>query len=180
MGHTRRFNNVTRRRRIQPIEACRIALGAHANISEQMIPISALTKFFGIHERHAKLKLKYPQVVLHRDTVSWGIVDVYRQTFRLQALAGNAYQNIHTAGMTSLEIAEIVARDHSVLVFPKASADANYVAAYAMLKCQSIFATQNFFCSCLSAAQRIHRATGERTLEFGYLEKNLGVLVCAC
>ena len=113
-----------------------------------------------MHERHEKPKLTYPQVTLHRDTASWGIVDAYGQSFRLQALADNAYKNIHTSGMTSLEFAEIVARDHNTLVFPKASADANYVAAYAMLRCQSIFTTQSFLCSCLTAAQRTYRATG--------------------
>ena len=72
----------------------------------------------------------------------------------MNALADTAYESIHTAGLTSLELADTVAREHGQLVFPKASADACYVAAYAMLKTEQAFERQCFLQSLLTPLQR--------------------------
>ena len=38
--------------------------------------------FFGRHERHAQLPLRYPDAAVLKDTMSYTLVDAYQKTFR--------------------------------------------------------------------------------------------------
>ena len=93
-------------------------------IRQELVPVHCLTVFFARHERHAQLALRYPDATVVKDTMSWGMVDMYRKTFREQLLKDTADASTREAGHGSYDRAVKVATDDKCIVFPKASADA--------------------------------------------------------
>ena len=55
LAYIRRFASKVRRARAQPVVQVRVSLCEQVGIPEELVPMAALTKFFGIHEKHAKL-----------------------------------------------------------------------------------------------------------------------------
>ena len=86
-----------------------------------------------------------------RDVVPRFAVEAYERTFRGAPLPVTAYASM--VGTTSYDRARTVACDEHYIVFPKASADACLVAAYALLKSQEAFERQVWYGSRLSSAQ---------------------------
>ena len=105
--------------------------------------------FYGRHERHALLRIRYPDASVLQDVCSFDVVNRYRTTFRDQILRDTAFQCMQNSfdkqrQEGSWERTDTVARG-GVIVTPLASAESCLVAAYAMLKCKEIFETQCWY-----------------------------------
>jgi len=111
--------------------------------------MGALHAFYGKHERHALLRLQYPDATVIQDVCCLDVVNRYRLTFRDQILRDTAFQCMQGSlggerQQGSWERTDIVARG-GIIVNPLASAEACLVAAYAMLKCKEIHETQCWY-----------------------------------
>jgi len=116
-----------------------VSLCERIGIAEELLPLNNLSRFFGIHEKHAQLPLLYTDAQVIKDTVPRFAVDAYQKTFRGESLPLTAHASLSAAGKGSYERAVMVATEDKYIVFPKASADACLVAAYALLQCQETF-----------------------------------------
>ena len=115
------------------------------------MPVDSVSAFFGRHERHAKLTLLYPDARVLKDTVSRFAVEAYEKTFGGETLPRTAYASMTMQGGGSYDRAVSVARDDNIIVFPKASADACLIAAYALRKCEQVFQLQSWMCLCVKS-----------------------------
>ena len=133
-------------KRLRELERARTALCGSAGIAEDFVLLGTMSEFYTRHEKHARLCLEYPAATVHRDSCPWAAVNLYRQTFRGQVLADSAPACIRGEGGETGHARTLrVARDHSCIVFPLASADACLTAAYAMLKCAEVFKEQCWY-----------------------------------
>ena len=145
-GGTARAHYGSSGKRLRELERARTALCDSAGIAEDFVLIATLSDFFTRHQMHARLCLEYPAATVHKDSCPWAAVNLYRQTFRGQVLADSAPACIRGDGGELGHARTLrVARDHSCIVFPLASADACAVAAYAMLKCAEVFEEQCWY-----------------------------------
>ena len=108
-------------------------------VSETIVPFDNLRVFYRDHEQHARLKLQYPGAQLFQDCVPLPLVTAYQKTFAAESLPESGFQVLAMPERGAFRRAEQVARDDSCIVFPKASADACLIAAYAMLKCKLLY-----------------------------------------
>jgi hypothetical protein len=112
---------------------------------QEAVPTRVLNEFYGRHEEHARLHLRYPRAKVFRDCCNLKLVTAYRATF------GDDLKDTGTACMRaknydgSYSRAEKVALDAGIIVYPIQSADACLIAAYAMLKCSSMFKKQYWY-----------------------------------
>ena len=120
----------------------RISFCDHAKLAEELVPADALSAFFGRHEMHARLPLKYPGVQVLKNAVPKFAVEAYEKTFRGEALPRTTWACISATprgGELSDKRADKVASTDKLVVFPKASAYACLVSAYVLLQCQEVF-----------------------------------------
>ena len=114
-----------------------------SHFSQESVPPRILTAFYGRHEEHALLPLHFPDATVVSDTCSLNAVLAYQQTFIGQDLKATGVLCLQSKDYDgSYARAQKVARDHRLIIFPIQSADACLIAAYAMLKCESIFNLQ--------------------------------------
>ena len=114
-----------------------------------------LHQFYGRHECHATLPLRFPGATLIKDACQLESVDVYRQCLRQQTVCHSIA--IFCRKKAAVETHNQVARRHAMIVWPLQSAQACIVSALAMLQCESIFQKQVFYGSQLSAVQQTWR-----------------------
>ncbi len=116
-----------RKKVLLDLTAVRVSLCQQLALSEELVPLHCLTVFLVRHERHAQLALRYPDTAVVKDAMSWGMVDVYRKTFRGQLLNDTAYKSMREAWHGSYGRAVKLATDDNCVVFPNASVDACFV-----------------------------------------------------
>jgi len=136
------------------ILAIREALCLHLSIAEELVPVHNLRVFYKSHEVHALLPLRYPTAKVVKDSVPLYLVDAYRKTFRGEKLPDNGFATLRVPGGGSYARALEVARSSKYIAVPLSSADACLQAAYAMLKCEELYATQCWYGSQLTSVQR--------------------------
>ena len=136
------------------IIAIRTALCLRLRLAEELVPIHNLRLFYKSHEAHAQLALRYPTATVVKDSVPFYLVDAYRNTFRGEKLLDTGFQTMRMKNHGSSVRAETVARLSQYIAMPLACADACLQAAYAMLKCQEVYAQQCWDLSRLSLVQR--------------------------
>jgi hypothetical protein len=113
-------------------------------VSETIVPFANLRVFYRDHEEHARLKLQYPSAQLFQDCVPLPLVTAYQKTFAAESLPESGFQVLAMPERGAFRRAEQVAKDDNCIVFPKASADACLIAAYAMLKCKLLYESMCF------------------------------------
>ena len=145
-------NNRRQRRIIQ----IREALCGQLLIAEELVPLHNLRIFYKRHESHAQLALKYPQATVLKDCLPWSLVGAYQQTFRGQQLPATAFDMMRMRGHGSYTRAVAVAKAAKIIAMPLSCAEAGLVAAYAMLKCQELYAHQCWAGSVLTPVQRAY------------------------
>ena len=116
----------------------------HFEVSETIVPFDNLRVFYRDHEQHARLKLLYPSAQLFQDCVPLPLVTAYHKTFAAESLPDSGFQVLVMPERGAFRRAEQVAKDDNCIVFPKASADACLIAAYAMLKCKLLYESMCF------------------------------------
>ena len=116
----------------------RTAFCASLELSEEHVPLDALAKFYGRHERHAQLVHLHPQAQVVKDRVPRAVVEAYAKTILDTAFPATAFSCVSGAA-GSYDRALAVARDDNHVVYPKASADACLVAAYALRSTERAF-----------------------------------------
>ena len=118
------------------------------------MPLHALSAFYGRHERHAQLVLKYPGCRLVKDEVPRLAVETFANGLAEQ-LPDSAYSCISVN--SSYERACVLAEEASLIVWPKQESDACVVSAYAMTVCRQRFECMCWTSSCLTSLQRIFK-----------------------
>ena len=103
------------------------------------------------------LALLYPDAIVIRDAVPWRLVEAYSKTLptELESLPDSA-SVFFGAGYWSQWRAGTVARDSGLIGWPRASADASLIAAYAIAKCREVFNSMNWDGSFLTTMQRVY------------------------
>ena len=139
------YNNV--------VEA-RVVLAEHMGRAEELIPLQNLGVFFPRHQSHARLVGLYPEARVYKDAVPVGVVNAFRETFRGQVLPACGFGVLRRGGIESRNRILKVAGDSDLIVFPKASAEACLLAAYAMSKCAEIYEQLTWYGSALTLVQR--------------------------
>ena len=89
-----------------------------------------------------------------KESLPWYVVNAYRATFRGQELPGTGFQALRMREHGSYWRACQVAASAKYIVVPKPSADACLIAAYAMLKCEEVYAQVRWEGSRLTPLQR--------------------------
>ena len=120
-------------------------------IDEEVIPMEILTDFFGTHERWAKLPFEYPSADVVPETCASKVVDMYRETFKQEALPATTTEAMQKEAVYQ-RTRKVASK--GVVVLPKRSAENCCVAAYATLKCEELFAKQVWTRSQLQEVQR--------------------------
>ena len=113
-------------------------------VSETSVPFDNLRVFYRDHEPHARLKLQYPDAQLFQDCVPLQVVIAYQKTLASESLPESGFQVLAMPERGAFRRAEQVAKDDSCIVFPKASAEACLIAAYALLKCKLLYESMCF------------------------------------
>ena len=101
-------------------------------LSEELIPIQNFVAFFMQHQWHARLGALYPDARVYKDCVRLDVVNAFRETFRGQVLPDAGFGVVRQGSVEVRNRIAKVACDSRLIVFPKASAEACVVAAYAM------------------------------------------------
>ena len=125
-------------------------------LSEEDVPLRALSAFYVRHERHAQLVLKCPGCRLLKDEVPRLAVETFANGLAEQ-LPDSAYSCISVN--SSYERACVLAEEASLIVWPKQESDACVVSAYAMTVCRQRFECVCWASSCLTSAQRSSHST---------------------
>ena len=142
---------------LRAITDLRIKFCEHLEVSEEFVPIDALSKFFFIHQAHARLHLEYPDATVHIDEVSRSTIETYRRTFEGEDLPGSAFECIGKDHSAAIMRSRLVATEHHKIIVPLAAAQANIIAAFATHKCQEIYASLTWIGSLLNLDQRAFR-----------------------
>ena len=150
---SRSGGNNRRQRRIIQI---REALCGQLRIAEELVPLHNLRVFYKRHESHAQLALKYPRATVLKDCLPWRLVGAYQHTFRGERLPATAFDTMRMRGHGSYTRAVAVAKAAKIIAMPLSCAEAGLVAAYAMLKCQELYAHQCWAGSVLTSVQRAY------------------------
>ena len=129
-------------------------MGAPCLARPLLVPLDALANFYGRHERHAQLIHLYPQAELLKDCVPRKVVEAYAKTFLDTDSPTTAYGCVSGATGGSYDRAVAIARDDNYVVYPKASADACLVAAYALRSSEEAFRHECWHGTVLSAVQK--------------------------
>ncbi len=132
----------------------RVVLAEHLGRAEELIPLQNLGVFFSRHQSHARLVGLYPEARVYKDAVPVGVVNAFRETFRGQVLPACGFGVIRRGGIESRNRILKVAGDSDLIVFPKASAEACLLAAYAMSKCAEIYQQLTWYGSAPTLVQR--------------------------
>jgi hypothetical protein len=91
-----------------------------------------LGAFFTQHQWHARLGALYPDARVYKDCVRLDVVNAFRETFRGQVLPDAGFGVVRQGSVEVRNRIAKVACDSRLIVFPKASAEACAVAAFAM------------------------------------------------
>ena len=132
----------------------REALCREMGMAEELVPLHNLRVFWKRHEDHATLALRYPAARIIKDGLPFYLVDAYRKTFRGQKLPDTGFQTLRMKRHGSYARAVAVASQSRYIAMPLSCHEACLQAAFAMLKCQELYAQQNWDCSRLTPVQR--------------------------
>ena len=140
--------------------AARISFCEQAKLSEELVPLDSIAFFFRCHEAHARIPSRYPGVQILKNAVPKFAVEAYEKTFRREPLPSTAWACLGTHWRNwevSDTKADMVASSDKLVVFPKASADACLVSAYALLKGEEVFMRQSWAGSVLAPLQAVYQ-----------------------
>ena len=135
------------------LEAVRVSICAHLELAEELMPMDNLAAFFQKHEKYAQLALQFPEARISKDSLERCAVEAYEKILLVQELARTTHECMGKAGHGLFERSCSVARESSIIVFPRASAEACLVAAYVMAKCQEAFGRVSWLLSTLTGIQ---------------------------
>ena len=124
------------------------------SLAEELVTVGSYRDFLRKNEVYAQLALVHPEAEVRKDSVAWILVEAYRKTFNVASLHATASQCI-LYKFTPAQKAETVAQESGYIVWPRSSATACLVAAYAILKCEQLFSRQCWLYCVLTPVQRI-------------------------
>ena len=135
------------------LQNVRVSICAHLELAEELMPMDNLAAFFQKHEKYAQLVVQYPEARISKDSLERCAVEAYEKTFLGQELARSTHECMGKAGHGLFERSCSVARESSIIVFPRVSAEACLVAAYVMAKCEEAFGRLSWLLSTLTGIQ---------------------------
>ena len=115
----------------------REALCQELRIAEESVPLHALRVFYRNNEFQAQLALRYPTASVIKDALPCSVILAYQNAMAGQVLPGTGFKCINASG-EGRYAATLAAADPGYIVWPRACADACFIAAYSMLKCESL------------------------------------------
>ena len=77
---------------LQRLHSVRSTLCLNIGLSEEIIPMSAMSQFYGRNEQHAKLKLLYPDARVVEDSMPIFSIEAYQSTFAEKPLPMTTYE----------------------------------------------------------------------------------------
>ena len=136
------------------LEAIRTEFCGPRRIAEELVPVSVLQTFYGVHEAHAQMRLRYADATVVRDTLEPRVVQAYRVAWGGEAIADSSKDSILSCLRDFTAKSELVASGAKLVVFPLACAQAAFFMAYTLLRCAALFAGQCWMRSRVSEVQR--------------------------
>ena len=135
-----RASSHTRDRLLEPlkmvqVDFCDRGFGESGRMSEENVPLGALSAFYGKHERHALLALKYPRATVVKDQIPRRAVECFARSL-VDEVPASAYACVAKG---SYDWACVVAEEASLVVWPKQESDACIVSAYAISRSKEVF-----------------------------------------
>ena len=116
------------------------------------MPLHNLRVFYRNNEVCAQLALRYPAAAIIKDALPWKIIEAYQNAFEGQQLPDTGFK--WTQAGQGQYAASLAVASAGYIAWPRACAEACYIAAYAMLKCASLYKRQCWDSSVLSPIQR--------------------------
>ena len=81
----------------------RTELCVRLDLAEQLVPLGNLRRFFSVHEAHARMPTVHPDATVHKNRVSWVLVNAYRAA--IEATAGRSLASTADAAHAGFSVA---------------------------------------------------------------------------
>ena len=122
------------------LRAVRMTLCKHIKLAEELIPIKVFADFYAKHEEYARLRHRYPQASILKDTLPLALIDAHRKSFATDEVLPDVASKMFTPKQYrgSWRAAQ-VAQDSGYIAFTRTCGDAALVAAYAMHKFRELY-----------------------------------------
>ena len=122
------------------VRLVRATLCTQLEIPEEAMLTERISVFYQEHEPFALLPLQYPAARVLKDTMASDVVDSFRKTFgEVSDEMHTAHDALKAASGRVYDRTKRVAEQEHLVVWPKATAEACCVAAFAVLKCKQLF-----------------------------------------
>ena len=86
----------------------RTELCVRLDLAEQLVPLWNLRRFFSVHEAHARMPTVHPDATVHKNRVSWVLVNAYRVA--IEATAGGSLASTADAAHAAIAVANSSAK----------------------------------------------------------------------
>ncbi len=86
----------------------RTELCVHLDLAEELVPLGNLRRFFSVHEAHARMPTVHPGATVHKNRVSWVLVNAYRVA--IEAAAGGSLASTADAAHAGFSVANCSAK----------------------------------------------------------------------